>query len=338
MQTIIQQPLRVRLPNLYGPQVALMFVPLTFFSFAVAARIWVTLSLFIYFSCIYVLWKSCRALRAYSGIVAISSLAFPPLFHFFARGQISVLALACFTASFVTLRSGQDWMAGFALGLLVFKPQFLIAIPFVLLLSHAWKAFAGLALSAALQLFFTTLYFGLAVMRTYIETLCHTSRWIDVSELSLAPIQMHSLRSFWVLLVSWPRGAFAFYILSSCVAIALATIVFRSSVSLALRFSALTLAAVLVNPHLFIYDLLVVAPVLMLLADWSVTHATSSAQLRLLLYLTFTLPLLGPLSQWTHLQLSVPAFAILLWTLWRISTSSFATQGHKLDSIESHVV
>ena len=51
------------------------------------------------------------------------------------------------------------------------------------------------------------------------------------------------------------------------------------------------------------------------------------------------LPLLGPLSRWTHLQLSVPCFVGLLWVLFK-DTSGFAlkTQGHKLASGESGVV
>jgi hypothetical protein len=62
----------------------------------------------------------------------------------------------------------------------------------------------------------------------------------------------------------------------------------------------------------------------------------SSAALQFLLYLAFVVPLFGPLSQWTHLQLSVPVFVALLCTLW--STRDFATPGHKLASTESHVV
>ena len=42
-----------------------------------------------------------------------------------------------------------EWLAGIALGLLVFKPQFLVAIPLVLLFSHGLEDFRGLALSAA---------------------------------------------------------------------------------------------------------------------------------------------------------------------------------------------
>ena len=225
-------------------------------------------------------------------------------------------------------------MAGVALGFLVFKPQFLVAIPVVLLLAHAWKAFAGLVIAAGAQLAFTRMYFGPAVMRAYFDTLWHVSRWIGSSELRLAPIQMHSLRPFWSLLIPWTQVALTLYVLSSVAAIALAAATWKSSAPLALRFSALTLAAVLVNPHLFVYDLLVLAPALLLLVDWTLINSPhpASAALRLLAYLAFILPLFGPLSQWTHVQLSVPVFALLLWVLWGNSKT------HKLASNESAVV
>jgi hypothetical protein len=76
--------------------------------------------------------------------------------------------------------------------------------------------------------------------------------------------------------------------------------------------------------------------VLLLLVDWTLSNADdpSSATLRLLLYFAFVLPLIGPQSRWTHLQLSVPAFAVLLWVLSR----RFATPSHQLASSESGVV
>lgn len=340
MRMVVGQPISARLPNLYGPQVALLFEPLSRFSFPVAARIWVTLSLLIYFGCVYLVWKTCPRLAPYSGLVTMSAIAFPPFFHFFVRGQISALVLACFTAAFLAFRADRAWLAGIALGALVFKPQFLIAIPLVLLLAGTWKSFAALLLSASAQLGLTWMYFGFAVMHAYFDTLRHVSNWIGTVELSLAPIQMHSLRSFWTLLIPSAEVAMGLYVLSSIVAVALAAAVWKSSSPLALRFSALTLAAVLVNPHLFVYDLLVLAPVLLLLADWTLKHAQpSSAALRMLLYLSFVLPLLWPVSRWTHVQLSVPALVVLLWTLWRVSISiSSQTTGHKLASNESRVV
>jgi hypothetical protein len=328
-------PTNVRLPNLYGPQVALLFVPLTYFPFLIAAQIWVALNLLLYGFCVYLIWRVCPSLRLHQSLVALCALACPPLFHFFVRGQNSVLVLACLTAAFLAFRSERTWLAGFALGLLIFKPQFLVAIPLVLLLAQAWKAFAGLVISAAAQFIFTRIYFGPALMHSYLDVLRHMSS-LGAAELSLAPIQMHSLRSFWTLLVPWPQPAFALYAVTSVAAIALAASSWRSSAPLALRFSGLTLAAVLVNPHLFVYDLLALAPALLLLVDWTLTHPQhlSSATLRLLIYLAFVLPLIGPVSQWTHLQLSVPVFAALLCLLWRTSR----TPSHKLASNESAVV
>jgi len=336
-------PLRLVLPYLYGPQVALFFVPLSRFSFAAAAWIWATVSLLGWLTCVCLIWKSCPALHPYSGMVAISAFAFPALFHCFLRGQISVALLACFAAAYLALRAERGWLAGIALGVLVFKPQFLVAIPLVLLLARAWQVFAGLALSAGAQLAFAWIYFGSAVMRAYFDTLWHLSRWLGAAELSLAPIQMHSLRAFWSLLIPWPELAFALYVLGSLVAVAMAAVVWRSASPLALRFSALSLTAVLVNPHLFVYDLVVLAPALLLLVDWTFSstarqttqHAFSVAAVRLLVYLAFVLPLIGPLSRWTHLQLSVPAFAALLWILWRQS-STFPDR--ELASHESRVV
>jgi hypothetical protein len=317
MQAVVRQPNRVRLPNLYGPQVGLFFASLARFSFPIAARIWVAASLFVYFGCLYLVWRSCPTLRPNSATVAICAVAFPPLFHFFVRGQNSALVLACFTAAFLALRADHSWLAGVTLGFLFFKPQFLVAIPIVLLLARAWKEFAGLVVAAGAQWAFTRIYFGPAVMRAYFDALRHVSR--GGVELSLAPIQMHSLRSFWSLLIPWPEVALALYVLSSMAVIAMATAVWKSPAPLAIRFSALTLTAVLVNPHLFVYDLLVLVPMLLLLVDWTLIHAqfALSPALRLLLYFAYVLPLFGPLSRWTHVQLSVPAFAALLWVLWR---------------------
>jgi len=336
IQAVVGRPTRVRLPNLYGPQVGLLFVPLTRFSFPAAARIWVAASLLVYFTCVYLAWKSCSALRQSFGTVAICALAFPPLFHFFVRAQMSALVLMCFTGAFLAFRADRPWLAGVALGFLVFKPQFLVAIPLVFLFSGAWKALAGLVVSASPQLAITPIYFGPAVMHAYFDTLWHISHVIGAAELSLAPIQMHSLRSFWSLLIPWPDAALILYALTSLVIIVIAAAAWKSSSPLALRFSALTLAAILVNPHLFIYDLLVLAPALLLVVDLTLTdpHHPSSATLRLLAYLAFLVPLFGPLSRWTHVQLSVPVFTVLLWVLWHHS----GTPSHKLASNESAVV
>jgi hypothetical protein len=336
IRAIVGRDTTVDLQYFYGPQVALPFIALGRLSFLAQAGIWVTLSLLLYFTCVYLLWKACPALRPYPALVALCAIAYPPLFHFFVRGQVSAVVLVCFTAAWLAFLARRDWLAGIALGFLVFKPQFLVAVPLVLLLAQAWKVFAGLALSASAQLAFAFLYFGPPVMRPYVSMLLHSAGQPSTTELVFSPIQMHSLRTFWELLIPWPLGVGLLYALSSMVVVGMAAAVWKSAAPRALRFSAIILASVLVNPHIYVYDLLALVPVFLLLADWALDHAkhSSPAALRVLLYLAFVLPLLGPLSRWTHLQLSVPVFAALLCFLWQTSR----TPSHKLASNESAVV
>ena len=313
----------IYLQYFYGPQVALPFIRLASLSFLTQAAIWVALSLLMYFVCVHLIWKRCAALRQFRALVAICALAYPPLFHFFMRGQLSVVVLVCFTAAYLAFFSGRDFLAGVTLGLLAFKPQFLVAIPLTLLLAQAWKVLAGVVISAATQLALTSLYFGRAVMQAYVARLLHSAGHPGSTELIFSPIQMHSLHSFWELLIPWRPAVWLLYALTSLAVIGIAAAIWKSLTPLALRFSALLFAAVLVNPHLYIYDLLALAPAFLLLTDWSLSNVRNPAKpaLDVLLYLAFLLPLFGPLAYWTHLQLSVVVFVALLWTLRRLQLS-----------------
>lgn len=329
----------VRLQYFYGPQVALPFIPLRSLSFLAQGAIWVALSVLLYFGCVYLMWKSCTALRPYAALVALCAIAYPSLFHFFVRGQISAVTLVCFTAAYLAFRARRDWLAGIALGFLFVKPQFLVAVPLVLLLGKSWRAFACLVVSAAAQLGLSFAYFGETVMRAYFHMLLHSASQPGTTELSLSPIQMHSLRSFWALLIPSPAVVWVLYIASSVLVIAIGGAIWCSSSPLAVRFSSLLLAAVLVNPHLYIYDLLALLPALLLMADWAAAHLQHPwrAELHVLLYLSFLLPLLGPISRWTHVQLSVLAFSALLCLLFRISSIGISS-ARELATSESAVV
>ena len=327
VQAIVHRP-TIRVPNLYGPQVGVLFAPMACLSFPVAAGLWSALSSLIYFICAYAIWRSCPSLSAHRGLVVLVAVAYPPFFHFFVRGQLSALVLLCFTVAWWAMRTTRPLLAGCALGFLVFKPQFLVAIPLILLLARTWKLFGGTVVSAMAQLVLARLYSGSTVMANYISMLAHPSAWISTVELNLAPVQMHSLRSFWELLLPWPTAATVLYVVCALAVIAIAAGLWKSAAPITIRFSALLLAAVLCNPHLFIYDLLALAPAFLLLVDWSLNNLPHPAKpaLAVLLYLAFLLPLFGPLAGWTHLQLSVIAFAALLWTLRGVSIQRATAQ------------
>jgi hypothetical protein len=86
-----------------------------------------------------------------------------------------------------------------------------------------------------------------------------------------------------------------------------------------LRYSSLLLATVLVAPHLTVYDLVILAPAFLLLADQLMGQAADVRGIGTLLYLMYALPLLGPLTRWTHIQLSVVAMTALAFRIWRMS-------------------
>ena len=247
------------------------------------------------------------------------ALAFPGFFHVIAWGQTSVVALACFTLLFFLLRGERDFLAGLVLGCLIFKPQLALASAVVFVAVRAWKVVAGAALAAAVQLAVAWLYYGAEPLRTWSRTFLHIRDVLPLLEPK--PYQTHSLRTFWGMLVPLPGLSLYLYVLSAVAVLALTIACWRRSISLPLRYSLLLFATVLVSPHLTIYDLVILAPAFLLLADWIVTQPPDRMTRRLaaLLYFAYFLPLLGPLDTWTHVQLSVLAMSAIVYLLWKIA-------------------
>jgi len=162
------------------------------------------------------------------------------------------------------------------------------------------------------------LYYGPEPLREWLRTLLNVSRMLPLFEPRL--YQTHSLRTFWSMLIPWPSASLALYLVSALLVSVLMVAGWRSRLSLPVRYSALLLATVLLAPHLTVYDLVILAPAFLLLADWIVINPDHSAipYFKLLLYLAFALPLLGPLARWTHVQLSVPVMAALLYGIWNL--------------------
>jgi hypothetical protein len=310
----------IRYLPLYPPQVSLLFAPLAYLSYGWALAVWWLSSAAIYAACCYVIWRACPQLREYGGTVALLAAAFPAFFHLIAWGQTSAIALACFTAMFFLLRKRRDFLAGLALGCLIFKPQLGLAAAIVFLAVGSWKIVGGAVISAALQLGAGILYFGMQPLRAWSRVLWNVPTSLPLLE--PRPYQTHCLRTFWTMLIPWPVLSLALYLVSAALILGLTIATWRRTDSpLGLRYSLLLLATVLVAPHLTVYDLVILVPAILLLADWLIAHSTSRFTERAgtLLYLIYILPLLGPFTRWTHIQLSVVAMFVLAWTMWRLS-------------------
>lgn len=84
----------------------------------------------------------------------------------------------------------------------------------------------------------------------------------------------------------------------------------RARGPLALRYPLLLIATVLVTPHLWAYDLVLLMPAYLLLWDWDLAGrhvGRFSPGLQALLYVCYFAPLFGLLADVTHIQSSVLA-------------------------------
>jgi hypothetical protein len=307
---------------LYPPQVSLFFAPFARMSYPCALALWFSFSSLIYLLCCYTIFRACPNLRTHRLAVVILVLAFPAFWHLIAWGQTSALALACFTLAYFALRAQREFLAGLAIGCLIFKPQLGIAAAIVFVFAFRWKIIAGATLSAATQLTAALLSYGPTPLHDWMHTLSNLPHLLPLLEPRL--YQTHSLRTFWIMLIPWPLISLALYVTTALLISVVTVACWRSRIPLPLRYSALLLATVLLAPHLTVYDLVILAPAFLLISNWIIVQPVSAAtaHFTLLLYLAFFLPLLGPLARWTHLQLSVPVMAALLCAIWNLGRKS----------------
>jgi len=315
----------IRYLPLYPPQVSIFFAPLARLPYLWALILWLTLSSLTYSLCCYAIWRISPNLRQHKLTVLILAFAFPAFWHLIAWGQTSALALAFFTVAYFALRAQREFLTGIALGCLIFKPQLAVASGIVFLVSLRWKVIAGALFGAAAQLAAACSYYGIDPLRGWFHTLLNVPALLPLLEPKV--YQTHSLRTFWSMLLPWPSVSLALYLVTAILVSALTIACWRGSFAMSLRYSTLLLASVLLAPHLTVYDLVILAPAFLLLSDWIVAHSNepTAPSLKILLYLVFILPLIGPLARWTHFQLSVLVMAALLYRIWRLGRKSGET-------------
>lgn len=311
----------IRYLPLYPPQVSLLFVPFAHLSYANALALWWIVSGVIYAASCYCIWRVCPNLREHRGTVALIAAAFPGFFHLIAWGQTSALALACFTISFLCLRRRREFAAGLALGLLIFKPQLLVAAAIVFLSLGVWRLIAGASLSTLLEVLIGVLYYGRRPLLTWIHALWNAGQVTNALE--PRPYQTYCLRTFWSMLIPWTSISLGLYSITAILVLFWTIQTWRRSREWEPRFSMLLLATILVSPHLTVYDLVILVPAFLFLADWLLGRRNLSPQpfTGILLYLVYMLPLIGFLAYWTHVQLSVVVMMFLAYQIWKEASS-----------------
>jgi hypothetical protein len=252
-----------------SPQLALLFAPLTTFGYTSALAIWLVLGVTIYIACCVLVWRDATALHAHRDIFIGACAACPGLFSAVLHGQTAWLSLACVVGALVAFRRSNTFTAGLSLGLLVFKPHWALAAVLVCACAREWRALAGAIVSALAETLLTAALVGGNVMLAYARVL----RDLPVVAGLLEPRHSDSLRGFVQLFVPSPSMALVLYAAAALVTLLILARIPRADAAMDLRLASLVLAMVLVSPHVNVYDLLLLAPVCVMLANWCADRA-----------------------------------------------------------------
>ena len=104
--------------------------------------------------------------RTVPALALLLAAAFPAVFVNLSHGHNGFLSAALMGAALVTL-DRRPVVAGVLFGLLVYKPQFGLMVPFVLAATGRWRTFAAAAATAMLLVLLATIAFGPQVWEAF---------------------------------------------------------------------------------------------------------------------------------------------------------------------------
>jgi Glycosyltransferase family 87 len=311
----------------YPPHVTFLFRPFAGLTYGSAALLWAAILAILYGACVWLAWRPFRAVLPDRRLLIAAAAAFPPFWYLVLHGQTAIVPLMGFCLAWLALERRRPFWAGMALGLLLLKPQFALVLAVVVLLCREWRMLAGGIVSVAVQLIATLTLLGTGVLRDYAAVVMRFGELRELLE--PRPEQMHSISAVTNRLsLEW--GVILWALLSAAV-IFQTTRVWRSGAPVALRMAVLVVASVLVNPHVFVYDAVVLAPALVWLAGWvyreaPTLHRTKSVFVPAVYALS--LSLLVPSGALIPIQLSV---LVLTGLFAVVSSDLLSAQNGKLE-------
>ncbi|MGE3809714.1 MAG: glycosyltransferase family 87 protein [Gemmataceae bacterium] len=245
------------LPMIYPPFYYLLVAPLSFLPLRVAATLWLGLISLCLAATIW-LWLRAFPGRARADWLIPAALLFPPTIENLTSGQKATILLLILTATFLLLRRGSHFVAGFVFGLVAFKPHLGLLVGLVFLCKGQWRFVAGSLLMVAL-LVALSFAVGGDVCAQYAERGKSMAQYIETPGYDLS--RSHSWYGFFRLYLA---GAQLATVQTLTLAAALATLailafLFRGrletgSPTFAIQYSGLIVALVVLSPHLYTYD------------------------------------------------------------------------------------
>ncbi len=229
-------------------------------------------------------------------LIVAAAAAFPPFWALVVYGQITILILIAFWLGWLALERGRLYLAGAAFGLLALKPQFGIPLAAIVLACGEWRMLAGAIGSVAAQAAVIWLALGSSVIAAFAASLRITLA--HANELEAKPFTSHSLRAVTRLL---PDGiGLPLWLTLSAIVLWYTVRVWKSDAPVRVRLGVVILASLLVNPHVIVYDVTLLALPLLWFGAYMLEPERDAGA-----------PAFGVLVYWLFAALFVPTAAVI---------------------------
>lgn len=298
----------------YPPQLALLFAPLSGLSYPMALGAWVAASALLYGLAVALVLRQLPSLAPFRLEAWCFAIGFPPFVQLLAHGQIAALALLPLVGAFAAVRAQRPWLAGFALGLLAFKPQFATFGFAALIVWPSAGLLGGLLLAVVLQCLLVAAILGFGVLGSYTNVVALLLQHPAAFEPKVWA--MHGHRATLELVLGRGPLATTLWIGTCAATLWVGRTVWARRRDPEFRFAVVVLAGLAINPHLYVYDLVLMSlPLACLSAAWVSGKRAPDRWAVWLAYSLVWLPLIGPVAALTRIQLTGPVIFALLWRL-----------------------
>jgi len=249
----------------YPPIFLLPAAALAMLPYAMALALWLALTFSFYLTAMALLQsRFAAASDAETPLFLLIAAAFPGVFVNLGHGQNGFLVAGLMTLG-LALLDRRPLAAGLCFGLLAFKPQLGILIPFALAASGRWKSFAAAATTVAMLVLASVIAFGVESWRGFLDAMTFSRQAIlDHGEVGYAKmISIFAAARLWHAPLAL---AYGLQVVVGAAVIFLTVRLWRSAADLHLKGAALCLGSLLVTPFALDYDLMLLAPALALVA------------------------------------------------------------------------